>query len=63
MSYPMRQDGVVMKPFLSILRSLRRPSRPVYQQLELPLGGIRLSEEEWQIVGELRRLREALARS
>jgi hypothetical protein len=55
--------GPVMKPFLSILRSLRRPTPPVYQQLELPLGGIRLKREEWEIVGELRRLRENLARS
>ncbi len=53
--------GDVMKPFVSILRSLRRPAPPVYQQLELPLGGVRLNREEWQLVGELRRLREQLA--
>lgn len=63
MSYPPWKNGVVMKPFTSILRSLRRPVRPVYQQLELPLGGVRLNREEWQLLGELRRLREDLARS
>jgi hypothetical protein len=45
-----------------IQRHLRRPARPVYQQLELPLGGIRLAREEWRDVLALAQIRQELAR-
>lgn len=62
MSYPLWQDGRVMKSLIKMVqRQLRRPSLPVYRQLELPLAGIRLGEEEWRMVGELQKLRRQLA--
>lgn len=38
----------------------RRQRQPVYQQLELPLGGTRLSKEQWEIIFELRRWRQEM---
>jgi len=52
-----------MTSIRQLMRSIERASRPVYQQLEFPLAGIRLGREECRIVLELRRLREQLARS
>lgn len=40
----------------------KRNPRSTPRQLELPLGGTRLSKEEWAFLGELRRVREQIAR-
>ncbi|MFV0416381.1 MAG: hypothetical protein ACK5NG_08460 [Chthoniobacterales bacterium] len=52
-----------IQTFNTLIKKLRRPATPVYQQLELPLGGVSLSREDSKIVLELRRIRESLARS
>ena len=40
---------------------LRSNRRPVYEQLELPLHGVRLRPEEWRTVQTLQALRRKLA--
>lgn len=52
-----------MKNMIQIIRRVRRPATPVYQQLELPLRGARLSREDCHILAELRKLREQLAKA
>ncbi len=65
MSYALCKDADVMKTLTQLFRNMstRRPSRPVFQQLELPLGGIRLGREDASVVYELRKIRESLARA
>jgi hypothetical protein len=47
-----------------VQRHLRRHiARPVYQQMELPLGGVRLGREEWSDVLRLAEIRQQLAGS
>lgn len=59
-----RRMGGVMKLLTRLLqREMRRTVRPVYQQLELPLGGVKLGKQEWATVLELGKLRAALART
>lgn len=50
-----------MKPFTTLLKALRNPHSVVYQQLELPLSGRRLTRNEERTLVRLRRLRERLA--
>ena len=50
-----------MKSINSLLKSLRAQHNPVYQQLELPLSGRRLTRNEELTLVRLRRLRERLA--
>jgi hypothetical protein len=53
-----------MKSLTRLLqRELRRTVRPVYQQLELPLGGVKLGKEDWATVMELGKLRASLAQN
>jgi hypothetical protein len=57
-------DGVMNTLTKLVQRHLRRrASRPVYQQLELPLGGVRLNREEWSDVLRLAQLRQQLQSS
>jgi hypothetical protein len=57
------KDGGVMNILTKLVqRHLRRPTRPVYQQLELPLGAVRLDREQWQDVLRLAEIRRELAR-
>lgn len=58
-----RMSGVMNSLTRLLQRELRRAPRPVYQQLELPLSGVKLGKEEWATVLELGKLRAALARS
>lgn len=53
----------VMKNIRSILTNLTRKSRPVFQQMELSLPGSRLTRDEAGFLGELRRLREQIAKA
>jgi len=50
-----------MNPITEILKSIRRSTRPVLQQLELPLAGTRLGKEEAQTILALTRIRRRLA--
>jgi hypothetical protein len=51
-----------MKSIHALLKSLRSEhNRPVYQQLELPLSGRKLTRREERTIVQLRRLRERLA--
>lgn len=50
-----------MKTINDLLKSLRNQTCPVYQQLELPLSGRRLTRHEERTILRLRRLRERLA--
>lgn len=50
-----------MKTIHALLKSLRNETRPVYQQLELPLSGRKLTRNEERTLVQLRRLRERLA--
>ncbi len=50
-----------MKALNDLLRSLRAQHGPVYQQLELPLSGRKLTRHEERTLVRLRRLRERLA--
>ncbi|MGH8048581.1 MAG: hypothetical protein ACREKL_15180 [Chthoniobacterales bacterium] len=50
-----------MKTIHALLKSLRTEIRPVYQQLELPLSGRKLTRREERTLVQLRRLRERLA--
>lgn len=52
-----------MKNIRSILSNLTRKSRPVCQQLELPLPGSRLTRDEASFLVEIRRMRERLAKA
>lgn len=50
-----------MKALNDLLKSLRSSHGPVYQQLELPLSGRKLTRNEERTLVRLRRLRERLA--
>jgi hypothetical protein len=50
-----------MKTINALLKSLRTQHGPVYQQLELPLSGRKLTRNEERTIVRLRRLRERLA--
>ncbi|MDD5199442.1 MAG: hypothetical protein PHC88_06525 [Terrimicrobiaceae bacterium] len=50
-----------MKTINALLKSLRSQHGPVYQQLELPLSGRKLTRDEERTILRLRRLRERLA--
>ncbi|MFV0336891.1 MAG: hypothetical protein ACK5LK_01425 [Chthoniobacterales bacterium] len=50
-----------MKALKKILKNYRSSNKPVYSQLELPLGGMSLSREDSKFVLDLRRIRESLA--
>ena len=52
-----------MKMINDLLKTLRAQNGPVYQQLELPLSGRRLTRHEERTILRLRRLRERLAMS
>jgi len=52
-----------MKNIRSILSNLTRKSRPVCQQMELPLPGSRLTRDEASFLVEIRRMREQLAKA
>ncbi len=52
-----------MKNIQSFFRNVTRKSRPVVQQLELPLPGSRLTRDEASFLVEIRRMREQLARA
>ena len=52
-----------MKNIQSILSSITRKTRPVVQQLELPLPGSRLTRDEASFLVEIRRMREQLAKA
>ena len=52
-----------MKSLMQLFQEKQnRNPRSTPRQLELPLGGTRLSKEEWAFLGELRRVREQIAR-
>ena len=51
----------VMKNIQTFFRNVTRKTRPVHQQLELPLPGSRLTRDEASFLIEIRRLREQLA--
>lgn len=53
----------VMKTIRTILLNSTRKTRPVCQQLELPLAGSRLTRDESLFLLEIRRLREQLAKA
>ena len=53
----------VMKNIRSIINNITRKSRPVCQQMELPLPGSRLTRDEANFLVEIRQLREQLARA
>lgn len=60
------QDGKVnpvMKNIQSFISNFSRKSRPVAQQMELPLPGSRLTRDEANFLVEIRRLREQLAKA
>ena len=50
-----------MRTINALLKSLRSQNSPVYQQLELPLSGRKLTRNEERTLLRLRRLRERLA--
>jgi hypothetical protein len=52
-----------MKNIRTILMNVTRKSRPVFQQMELPLPGSRLTRDEAGFLVEIRRLREQLAKA
>ncbi len=52
-----------MKNLASFLMKATRKSRPVLQQLELPLPGSRLTREESGFLVEIRRMRDHLAKA
>lgn len=52
-----------MKNIPSFFRTVTRKTRPVCQQLELPLPGSRLTRDEASFLVEIRRLREQLAKA
>ncbi|HRJ72823.1 MAG TPA: hypothetical protein PLS03_11405 [Terrimicrobiaceae bacterium] len=52
-----------MKNLRTILLSVTRKSRPVCQQMELPLPGSRLTRDEASFLVEIRRLRDQLAKA
>lgn len=52
-----------MKNIRNIITNLTRKSRPVCQQMELPLPGSRLTRDEVSFLVEIRRMREQLARA
>lgn len=52
-----------MKNIKSLLTSFTRKTRPVCQQMELPLPGSRLTRDEVYFLQEIRRLREHLAKA
>lgn len=52
-----------MKNIQSLFRSVTRKTRPVCQQMELPLPGSRLTRDEASFLIEIRRLREQLAKA
>lgn len=53
----------VMKNIQSFFSNITRKSRPVCQQMELPLIGARLTRDEANFLCEIRRLREQLAKA
>jgi len=60
MSYAFRQNSRVMKNIRTILMNAGRKTRPVAQQLELPLPGSRLTRNEASFLVQIRQLREEL---
>jgi hypothetical protein len=52
-----------MKNIQTLIRSMTRKTRPVCQQMELPLPGSRLTRDEVYFLAEIRRLREQLAKA
>ena len=60
---PARIVKHVMKNIRSIINNITRKSRPVCQQMELPLPGSRLTRDEANFLVEIRQLREQLARA
>lgn len=52
-----------MKNIQTILTNFTRKNRPVFQQMELPLPGSRLTRDEVGFLVEVRRLREQLAKA
>ena len=52
-----------MKNIRTIISNITRKSRPICQQMELPLPGSRLTRDEAHFLVEIRQLREQLARA
>lgn len=52
-----------MKNIQSLIANITRKTRPVIQQLELPLPGSRLTRDEANFLVEIRRMREQLAKA
>jgi len=53
----------VMKNIRSLITNITRKTRPVCQQMELPLPGSRLTRDEASFLVEIRRMREQLAKA
>lgn len=51
-----------IKSLRKMIWNARRPSRPVYQQLEFPLSVSKLTRSDMEVIEGLRRLREELSR-
>ena len=65
MSYPMC-NGVPVMNIKSIRKILWNPKsnrRPVFEQLQLKLPASRLTRDETDVLNDLRRLRERLAKA
>lgn len=52
-----------MKNIQSFFRTVTRKTRPVLEQMELPMPGARLTRDEIWFLSEIRRLREQLAKA
>lgn len=52
-----------MKNIQTFFRNVTRKTRPVCQQMELPLPGSRLTRDEVSFLVEIRRLRDQLAKA
>jgi len=58
-----RVKGVMKNSIQNFISNITRKSRPVCQQLELPLPGSRLTRDEADFLVEIRRMREQLAKA
>ncbi len=55
--------GVMKNNIQNFIANITRKTRPVCQQLELPLPGSRLTRDEANFLLEIRRMREQLAKA
>ena len=53
----------VMKNIRNMILNITRKTRPVFQQMELPLPGSRLTRDEADFLNQIRRMREQLAKA